>query len=323
MKMKQERAIQRKVLTQYETAIVDKINSRIEFLDFIKKGIQFYGFEKYESEIKGLKLEKQLDSEPMIKVPYNLNKGNEITEKINEIIKVCMDLYEDKTLSLSDVISLKYRGDVTTLRVVMMNLIVQYTNVSPTVCGKVFNRSRQICHMAINELKTHLFKNKTTNLLNMYNKMNAEVANLFKITTHEPKLTLRQQKIKTNENNLQNKVNQFLNIITKKVFDYNKNKINFTPNSNNKEVISKQTNYDFRNSIIISSINNELNRDYISDYFNVTKKQIAGILLNHSCKIKKEPSYKRKFNLIQKNILEDKTYLKAKSILDNYIKNQK
>lgn len=175
-KMNKVRAVHRKELTAYEQSIVDKIDSRISFLDFIKNGIKFYGYEKYQDEIKALKIERSYDLEPLIRIPYNLNDNNKINhELINSIIEICIYLYGD--ISKEDVFSHKYRSQITQLRQVIFNLLHKYAKMSPTEIGRLFGRSRQVIHNGFHQLyqSLHLKKHRDVNFNEMFIKMNKAV----------------------------------------------------------------------------------------------------------------------------------------------------
>ena len=157
--MNKIRAVQRKELTAYEQSIVDKIDSRISFLDFIKNGIKFYGYEKYKDEIKSLKIERSYDLEPLIRIPYNLEDNNKINHKlINDIIEICVDSYGN--ISREDVFSTKYRGEINQLRIIMFSLLHKYGKMRPTEIGRLFGRTRQVVHCGFTTLYQSLHLKK-------------------------------------------------------------------------------------------------------------------------------------------------------------------
>ena len=173
--MNKTRAVQRKELTAYEQSIVDKIDSRIAFLDFVKNGIKFYGYEKYQDEIKSLKIEKSFDLEPLVRIPYNFDSDNKMNDRANDIIQICIDLYGN--ISKEDVFSNKYRSQITQLRQVIFNLLHKYAKMSPTEIGRLFDRSRQVIHTGFHQLyqSLHLKKYRDVNFNEMFIKMNKAV----------------------------------------------------------------------------------------------------------------------------------------------------
>jgi len=180
--MNKTRAIQRTELTKYEQSIVDKIESRIAFLDFIKNGIKFYGFEKHKDEIKALKIEKSFDLEPLIRIPYNLEDDSNINnDLINSIIEICIDSYGN--VSRKDVFSTKYRGEITHLRIIMFSLLHKYGKMSPTKIGNLFGRSRTIVHNGFTTLyqSLHLKKYRDVKFNKMFIEMNNNVCKKLKL----------------------------------------------------------------------------------------------------------------------------------------------
>ena len=297
--MKTERAIQRKVLTPYETAIINKINSRIEFLDFIKKGIHLYGFEKYESEINNLKLEKQLDSEPIVRVPYNLNKENGITDQVKKIINICLSQYEYKSYSLDDIIYNTERGDSSRLKKVIYVMLNNYSSISATNIAKIFNRSRQVVHHAITEINESLKKCSDKKLNELFYKINSHLV-----------LELVLKDKFNNQIDIQDDNTRFddiLNCITKSI--YGDKKIDFNPKSNENEILK---NNNFINSIIVSLKTTEIPKSYICYYFNITTKKIQAINVNHGRRISNDISYKRNFNKLHIKASEDIGFINKK-----------
>lgn len=300
--MKTERAIQRKVLTPYETSVVEKINSRIEFLDFIKKGIQFYGSEKYENEISGLKLEKQFEAEPIIKVPYNIDKQNEITNQARRIIDACISQSHNSSISVDDLIFSEKRGDFTDLKHVAYNMLCRYSALTPTQVSKIFNRSRQGIHTGLNRLKISLNKNSDKKFNELFYKVNSHIVQNLSL---KDKFTVRDEEKREPQNDNYD-FDELLNRITNILYG---NKIKkFTP----KQISEYSYDYNdnnFINALIIAVTKTNINRAYIMYYFNITLKQYNTIKPTHTRRMNNSLSYKRKYNSIERKVINDRIFI--------------
>lgn len=307
--MKIERAIQRKVLTPYETSIVDKINSRIEFLDFIKKGVQFYGSEKYNMEIIGLKLEKQFETEPVIKVPYDINRVNEINGQARKIIDICLSQYDDASISIDEIISSERRKGITVLKHIIYTMLVKYSSLTPTQVAKTFNRSRQVVHIALREVESSLNKKSDNKFNELFHKINSNL--ISKLDLKDKFSIIEKEKIEPQKENYN--YDELIKRITRVA--YGLKAIDFTP----KQGIINLCNYDnknFMNSLIITIMNTKINRAYVMYYFGITLKKYNSIKPNHMRRMNNDLSYKRKFNSIYRKVLQDNIFIRKNRKLE-------
>lgn len=299
--MKQERAIQRKVLTPYETSIVDKINSRIEFLDFIKKGVQFYGADRYDIEIKCLKLEKQFDTEPVVKVPYNINKENEINGQVRKIIDICLNQYDDAAISIDEIISSERRKGITDLKRIIYAMLFKYSSLTPSNIAKTFNRTRVVVHEALRRVEKSLNKESGSKFNELLYKINSNIISTLNLK--DKFSPVDRQKIDTQKENYN--YDELIKRITKVV--YGLNSIDFKTKQN-----ISQYNYDnknFMNSLIITVMNTKINRAYVMYYFSITLKQYNSVKATHIRRMNNSLSYKRKFNAVEKKVLQDTIFI--------------
>ncbi len=162
---------------QIANQVSEKIAERIKLLKFIENGIEIYGVDKFNKEIKQLGLLKQLECEPLQeKDRASLFKESD-REYIKRIIGICEKEFStsnDKITFDDVVVKNSRRGATTELRRMLVYAAIKNTSITPTKMAKYINRTRQVVHLLLQESEILIKKPslvKSKKFIQIYNKL--------------------------------------------------------------------------------------------------------------------------------------------------------
>ena len=118
-------------------------NSIAKFLKIISKGLNRHGAKKIHSVLVNLDISSDFEK-----------KG------IDKLIKfICSETVDnfnknkEERVYVKDIFEKDKRGDVTLARQMVMILLTQFVDITPTMLGQYLNRSRQVIHTAMARFK--------------------------------------------------------------------------------------------------------------------------------------------------------------------------
>lgn len=161
--------------------IIQKLQQRIDYMEFVIKGVQIFGSKKFYDSLHELGILTKL------KKTNSLDKNDfsffsEADEaKVDFILSLVVNEWEDLDVKKEDLFTKGLRLEHSRAREMAVILIKKHTTISDQKIGEYFNRSRQYVHLTYRKYRKMLTQRKQNKTFFIrYNSLNKQIVNHFK-----------------------------------------------------------------------------------------------------------------------------------------------